>query len=121
MPTTATLFQMPPTGVREDNLSIEVDAISQAQWSGITAGFGDASLYQTWPYEAVRSGECNVSHLLLKRNSTYLAAVQVRIVKFPYLPVGVAYIFWGPLWRRRDAPADLEVFRLAVRALRDEY
>jgi hypothetical protein len=39
----------------------------------------------------------------------------------PYLNFGIAYVFWGPLWRRRDGQADAEVFRQALRALRAEY
>jgi hypothetical protein len=120
-----TLTIAPPTplsaGLGEDNFSSEVDTVSEALWSEITAGFGDANLYQTWPYGVIRSGTANVSHLLLKQGSKVMAVVQARIVRIPYLGLGVAYVLWGPLWKPRNSPANVEIFRRAVRALRAEY
>jgi Acetyltransferase (GNAT) domain len=101
--------------------SSEVDSVGEARWSEITAEFGDANLYQTWPYGVARSGEARVSRLLLKQGATVRAAVQVRIAKIPGLPLGVAYVLSGPLWQRRDGAADVEIFRQALRALRMEY
>src|SRR5207249_10232968 len=46
---------------------------------------------------------------------------QSRIVKLPFIDVGIAYIRWGPLWRLRNAGAKEETFRQAIRALRNEY
>jgi len=106
----------------EDNgFASEVDAVSEARWSEITADFADANLYQTWPYGIVRSGRANVSHLLLALGSEVVVAVQARLARIPLLPLGAAYVLSGPLWQRRNRPVDVEIFRQAVRALRDEY
>jgi GNAT acetyltransferase-like protein len=34
---------------------------------------------------------------------------------------GIAYVRWGPVWRRRGGDVDVDVFRQAVRALRNEF
>jgi hypothetical protein len=99
--------------------SVEVDRIDERQWSEICERFADANLYQTWPYEAVRSGEQNLSHLIVKHGCDVVAAVQARLVRVPYLGSGLAYIRWGPLSGNSDAR--FNIFRDAVRALRIEY
>lgn len=50
-----------------------------------------------------------------------VAAAQIRIVRIPVLGLGAAYIRWGPLCQLRNQNADPDVFRMAVRALRNEY
>ncbi len=108
-------------GEEKNRFSIEADSVSELRWGEITAEFGDANLYQTWPYGLVRSGRANISHLLLKQGEEVLAAAQARIARIPGLPLGVAYVLAGPLWRRRNQPEDLEVFRQAVRAIRTKF
>jgi hypothetical protein len=107
--------------VLADGFSAEVDAVGKAQWDEIFGGFIDANIYQTWPYAIVRSGRGNVTHLLLKRKGAVVAGVQARLKKIPCLNFGIAYVFWGPLWRRRNTAMDVEVFRQALRAVRTEY
>jgi len=104
-----------------NDFSFEVDTVSETDWSGVIVGFGDANLYQTWPYGIVRSGRDNLSHLLLRKGPAVVAVAQARIAKIPHLPSGVAYVHWGPLWKQRNVPADMEIFRQVVRALRTEY
>src|SRR6266850_794461 len=104
-----------------DELSIEVDTIDKGAWDQILRGFDDANIYQTWGYEVVRSGRSSVSHLVVKRQSSVVAAAQVRLIRIPYLGFGIAYIRWGPLWKRRNSPVDQEIFRRTLRALREEY
>jgi lipid II:glycine glycyltransferase (peptidoglycan interpeptide bridge formation enzyme) len=83
--------------------------------------FDDANIYQTWAYEAVRHGEKNMSHVVLKRDGQVFAMAQMRIIRVPILKIGIAYMRWGPLWRLRSAGADLEIFQQIVRAIRNEY
>ena len=54
--------------------------------------FDDANIYQTWSYGAVRWGEKNLSHVILKKHNEVVAATQLRIVKISWLGVGIAYI-----------------------------
>jgi hypothetical protein len=101
--------------------TIETDNVDKNTWSRILLDFNDANIYQTWSYGAVRWGEKNLSHLLLKRKGHIVAAAQTRIVKPPFLPVGVAYVRWGGMWQRKDQPRDMDVFRHMILALRREY
>jgi FemAB family len=104
-----------------DGFSAEVDTVDRAQWDEISRDFTDANIYQTWPYAIVRSGRANVSHLVLKQKEAVLGAIQARVVRIPYLNFGIAYVFWGPLWKRRNAAINVEAFRQALRAVRTEY
>ncbi len=89
-------------------------------WCESLEQFDDANIYQTWSYDEVRGGRENISHLLLRKNGDIVAVAQARIMKLPVIRAGIAYVRWGPLWRRRGE-ADAETFRQAIRALRNEY
>lgn len=102
-------------------VEVEVDTQDEDGWNRLLAGFSDASIYQTWAYEAVHSGERRMSHLLLRRGGCVVAAAQVRVVRIPLLGRGAAYVRWGPMWQPAGAPADPAVLALALKALRDEY
>jgi lipid II:glycine glycyltransferase (peptidoglycan interpeptide bridge formation enzyme) len=99
----------------------EFDNITETAWCELLKQFNDASVYQTWTYDEVRSGRKNISHLVLKKNGTIVAIAQARLMRIPLLGAGVAYIRWAPMWRSRTRPNDVEDFRQAVRALRNEY
>jgi lipid II:glycine glycyltransferase (peptidoglycan interpeptide bridge formation enzyme) len=101
--------------------SAEIDCISQDLWYEILAKFRDANLYQTWAYNLVRAGKGNVSTIVLKRNKEIVAAAQARLVKIPGINIGIAYIRWGPLWRRRESDNTIEDFREMIVSLRKEY
>jgi len=99
----------------------EVDTVDERTWCQTLQDFDDANIFQTWAYDAVRYGRGSISHLLLRRSDEIAAIAQARIIKLPFLDVGIAYVRWGPLWRRRDAEIHAETFRQAIRALRNEY
>jgi hypothetical protein len=99
----------------------EFDTVNEQQWYDIIDRFQDANMYQTWSYDAVRQGEKNLSHFLLKSPDGIVAAAQARIAKIPVLGIGAAYIRWAPLWRAQGKEPDSKVFQLAIRALRNEY
>jgi hypothetical protein len=103
------------------NCAVSVDRADRVGWLDLIRDFDDATLYQTWDYEAVRWGEKRLSHLVLEQAGEVVAAAQVRVVRMPALNCGVAYVYAGPLWRRRGMPANLEVFRGVLQALHREY
>jgi hypothetical protein len=100
----------------------EFDRVNREQWHELLRGFADANLYQTWDYEAVRHGEQNLSHMVLRKGNEVVALAQARLARVPGLPLGVAYFRWAPMWRRRDqVQPDTETLFAALKALRDEY
>lgn len=99
----------------------EIDCVSKTQWSVLLSHFEDANIYQTWSYGAVRWGERNLSHLVLKQDGDVVGMAQLRIVGVPMLRCGIAYLRWGPLWLARGREVDLSIVNSLVRALREEY
>jgi len=103
------------------NLSVQVDGHSPESWSEILGQFGDANIYQTWAYGAVRWGSRNLSHLVIRREGRVLAAAQVRIVRLPLVPAGMAYLRWGPLCQIAGTVLDPALVNKTVFALQEEY
>jgi hypothetical protein len=99
----------------------EIDSLDAGSWYLHLDRFADASIYQTWPWGVVFSGSNRVSHLVLKRSGMVVALAQVRLFKTPLVPGGIAFVRWGPVWQPRSGEKDPEVFRQAIRALRNEY
>ena len=90
------------------------------EWEQILANFDDANIYQTPAYGQGRWPKSELRNLLLKKENEPVAAVQVRMLAIPLLR-GIAYVRWGPLWRRKNSVEDVEIFRQAVRAIRLEF
>jgi lipid II:glycine glycyltransferase (peptidoglycan interpeptide bridge formation enzyme) len=101
--------------------SAEFRHIPRQEWNELLAQFSDASLYQTWDYDAVRCGEGNLRHVVLKHGDEIVAVAQARIAGMPGLRLGAAYIRWGPVWRRHGHAEDVNTLRMALRALRNEF
>jgi lipid II:glycine glycyltransferase (peptidoglycan interpeptide bridge formation enzyme) len=99
----------------------EVNRVDEREWCALLEQFDDANIYQTWSHAAVISGLRNLSHIVVKNNGEVVAIAQARIAKAPWLRVGIAYIRWGPLWKRADAEVNAEHFRQALRAIRQEF
>ena len=105
----------------EDGHTVEVDAVGKNEWQRILALFSDASIYQAWSYDAIRYGENNISHLVVRSDHEIIAAAQARIVLIPIIGVGAAYVRWGPFWQLQGKGLEPAFFRSALRALRNEY
>lgn len=101
--------------------AVSVDSVTEREWNEILLSFDDANLYQTWAYGAVHWRDRQLSHLVLRRDSGVVAAAQLRIVQIPILRKGVAYLRWGPLWRRHGRPAEWEVVQRMTEAVVGEY
>jgi lipid II:glycine glycyltransferase (peptidoglycan interpeptide bridge formation enzyme) len=105
----------------EPEYTAEFDTVDKHEWHKILNQFSDANIYQTWSYDAVRCGEKNISHQVLRKADKIIAAAQARIVRIPILGLGAAYVRWGPFWQLRNQAPDPTAFRMALRALRNEY
>lgn len=101
---------------------LEATRLDAAQWHDVMRRFEDATIYQTVAFGSVCWKEKQLHHLVLRDASgEALAATQVRLMTVPLLNRGIAYVRWGPLFRRRGQEADPECFRQALVALKKEY
>jgi Acetyltransferase (GNAT) domain len=100
---------------------VEVDSVTESDWSELMGRFDDGNVYQTWSYGAVRWEEKNLSHLLLKGDGEVRAMAQLRIIRPGNLRFGVAYLRWGPICQPHERELDPEVVHAMAAALRDEY
>jgi lipid II:glycine glycyltransferase (peptidoglycan interpeptide bridge formation enzyme) len=105
----------------DSSWQVEVDRGTTAEWSQMLDLFEDANIYQTSAYGGVRWGERNLSRLVLKRDGDVMGMAQVRIVRPTPLKFGMAYLRWGPIWKRCCQPLDPEVLIRMARAIEDEY
>jgi hypothetical protein len=99
----------------------DIDAVTAAEWSQLLGRFEDANIYQTWSYGAVRWGEENLSHLVLRRGGEVAGVAQVRIIRAGILNRGIAYVRWGPVCQWRGRELDPDTLRGMAEALRAEY
>jgi len=99
-----------------------VDSVSPAEWDSVLEQFDDGSVYQSWQYGQVSWGNDNVSRLILRDSEGELvSAAQVRILRAPILPFGIAYVRFGPMWKLRQRGRDVARFEAGLRALIEEY
>ena len=99
----------------------EIDQIGKDEWSELLQHFDDATIYQTWFYGAVRWGNDNLSHLVLRKDNKVIALAQVTIKKLQLFKAGIAYIPWGPIWHRHGEEIDYETLRQLLKGLKQKY
>jgi len=103
------------------SINVVVDQVTASDWSDMASAFDDYNIYQTWSFAKQRAAEMKgrVSRLLVLRAGKTIGMAQVRIKRIPGLRSGIAYAYWGPLWRRPGSDsADL---RMVLDAIRQEY
>lgn len=99
----------------------DIGHFDNQSWSELLQGFKDATIYQSWAYGAARWGERNLRHVVLKREGRVVGLAQVSLRKLPFLKIGVAYVGWGPVWKRRKGGGEAQDFRNMVRLLKAEF
>ncbi len=102
-------------------MAYEADTLSDEEWDAIAAGFDDVSYEQTGAYCSARWGEKKNSHLLLREGGEIVAAARVLELKIPGLEKGLAYVKFGPLWRRANQQPDPRAYCSILDALAEEY
>jgi len=100
---------------------VEVDEITASEWADTVCQFEDANIYQTWAYGAIRWGERNLSHLVLRRGQQTVAMAQTLIFRPLPLSIGMGHLRWGPLCHRKGTELDPDVVSRMAGALHDEY
>lgn len=99
----------------------EIDCIEEKRWGELLLEFNDATLHQTWSSGAIKWGEKNLSHLILRRDSEVVAMAQISIRKLPFIKGGIATLYWGPLWRKKGRPVDCVILDKMIEELENEY
>jgi len=107
--------------VETGRLTTETRQLTKEEWDAVVCGFDDASIYQSWSWGEVRRGEKRLCHTVLKQDGVPVGAAQVWVVGIPLIGHGIAYVKWGPMWRRAGNGARPEIFRAMIRALQEEY
>lgn len=95
--------------------------ISRSEWDDCLTDFSDANINQCWGYGSVKWGAVHNEHVVLRKAGIVQALAQVAIIKPRYLPIGIAYVTWGPLWKRKDLISDGSSLRAMLESLKDEY
>lgn len=98
----------------------QVDTVPGAEWDRIASEFDDLNYDQIACYSAGQWGS-RVSHLLLRRDGVPVAGARVAIVTMPGFSRGLAFLRFGPFWRRRGMAPDISMYRAAIGALVQEY
>jgi lipid II:glycine glycyltransferase (peptidoglycan interpeptide bridge formation enzyme) len=105
----------------DSDFSVEFTHFEENEWEKIISQLQDSNLYQTSSYDQIKYGKQQVSQMLIKIRNKVVSAAQVRIVRVPVLGYGIAYVFWGPMWRSFREARNPEIFRQSIRALRNEF
>lgn len=100
---------------------VEVNRIQRDDWPQLIQRFDDASLYQTDAYGVHFLGGKQLEFMVLKNSSDIVAVALVRIKMMPLLNRGIAYVYWGPLWRTGGLSSPKSNLSQMLNALFDEY
>jgi len=100
--------------------TVEVDGIPDETWDAIAATFADINPEQTAAY-ARNHWKGRDSHLLLKRNGEPVAGARIALIGLPLVGRGLAFLRFGPFWRKQGEDADPETYRAVIAALIEEY
>ena len=94
-----------------------------AEWDRLAAGFSDMCLEQTAAFAGSRFDSARATGLVLRQaTSDEPVAMALAVVAvLPVLSLGLAYVKFGPLWRRHGAPADPSHLALMLEALKREF
>jgi hypothetical protein len=103
------------------NYAAEFDTVDAEQWHRLLLEFDDASIFQTWLYGAAHWGEDDLSHAVIKRDGEVIGLAQTVLVGVPLLGKMLAYVIFGPVWKRRDVDGNIEHLKATIAALREEY
>lgn len=100
---------------------LEINKISKETYDETLLLFEDSNLYQTYEYNLQAKGGRNISTVVLKQGDKILGVSIVRIVKVPFFNFGLAYIYRGPVWQKRNAINSIEILSIFLKLLKEEF
>ncbi|SRR5579885_726247 len=94
-----------------------------AAWDALAAGFTDFCIEQSFAFAGSRWSKLRAVGLILREDGAAepVAMALALIAALPVLGIGLAYVKFGPLWRRKDKPADRDVLFAILDALKQEF
>jgi hypothetical protein len=91
-------------------------------WDELVAGFADGCLEQTAAYMGARWDLSRLAGLVLRdAGNEPVAAALVVVAMLPVLQLGLAYVKFGPLWRRKGRAAKPDVLLAALAAVKQVF
>lgn len=101
----------------------EIVAEPGAEWDRLAAGFADMCLEQTAAFAGPRFGAAHATGMILREAASKepLAMALAVVATLPVIGLGLAQVKFGPLWRRRGAPANPAHLALMLEALKREF
>jgi hypothetical protein len=111
----------PPPG--DDRYTIEVVDTIDTRWDSIITNFADHCLEQTAAYMLARWGSSRLCGVLVRDVISLEpeAAALAVVAALPMVKLGLAYVKFGPLWRRNGRPAEPRILAAALAALKQEF
>jgi lipid II:glycine glycyltransferase (peptidoglycan interpeptide bridge formation enzyme) len=100
---------------------LEVNKISKEAYNQTLNLFQDSNLYQSYEYNLQAKGGKNMCTVILKKGDEILGVSIVRIVKLPFFNFGLAYIYRGPVWQRKNTVNSIEVLSVFLTLLKEEF
>lgn len=99
-----------------------IDNIDREEWEREADNFADYSIYQTWPYQQVRSeidGQQLSRVVIRDEDNKVVTMCQIRIKHVKPLGLRIGYAQWGPLFRNKSGKVICSIE--ALRELRKAY
>ncbi|MCZ7616678.1 MAG: hypothetical protein M5T52_24705 [Ignavibacteriaceae bacterium] len=99
---------------------LEINKVSREIYNETLNLFEDSNLYQTYEYNLHARGEKYV-YSRFEKGDIILGVSIIRIVKVPFLKFGIAYIYRGPIWQKKNSVNSIEVLTIFLELLKEEF
>src|SRR6185312_14002437 len=111
----------PPLTPAAGRFHYEIVEQPGAAWDNLAAGFSDFCMEQSFAFAGSRWSRLRSVGLMLMEDGEPVAMALALMVTLPVLGLGLAYVKFGPLWRKAGAPADPQILLAALEALKQEF
>lgn len=95
--------------------------LSPAEWDNLISDFADAAFEQTSAFRGAVWGEGRVRRIAVFEHGVAVGMALATLFRPGSFGRGLAYVKFGPLWRRKDRPADPRHLDAIIGALVDEF
>jgi GNAT acetyltransferase-like protein len=111
----------PPLAPAAGRFRYEIVEQPGAAWDTLAAGFSDMCMEQSFAFAGSRWSKLRSAGLMLLEDGEPVAMALALIATLPVLGLGLAYVKFGPLWRKAGAPIDPRILFAALEALKQEF